>query len=479
LNYTTNTEQDNDWAKNLEGDYIHISQAKSGSNGYSCLGCDKEMLAAKGLIKKHYFRHVVKDADNSKKECVNSSREYREKLAYYYFMRVKKITLPAVYKYPPKGIDGFPNLIEEKQTIYAHRVDREVTFFEDENGVIHSGKNTKVDERYLWIRPDAVFYDVNDKPILFIEFIVTHKPDTDKLNKLRRLGINTVQIIVPKKTEEELEKEISKASKVKWTYNENESNAEYIPVSQGNSEGIPPIDEDQRKLFEESFACRRAQVENLIRSITRCMESQQYRRTADLFGQEISRIEEATKRERKRLEGIQEGIEREIDSELSERRKIFDDRNKKFQSHKRELETRYYSKRDLLREEQEDIDREIAFRHRTGNTETEIRGEFEREERIINEDEGRFRSFIESDKSFERKFEDEERAIEREFEELQNEFTEGIRSRNIEGDNELSRRIKKNIEILGHIRDFEEKKWLFERYKNYKEIIRIGTWKKW
>ena len=64
-------EQDNDWAKNLKGDYIHISQAQSGAQGYDCLGCGKEMLAAKGLIKKHYFRHVVKDADNSKKECVN------------------------------------------------------------------------------------------------------------------------------------------------------------------------------------------------------------------------------------------------------------------------------------------------------------------------------------------------------------------------------------------------------------------------
>ncbi len=96
-NYTYNTEQDNDWAKSLEGDYVHISQAQSGAQGYYCLGCDKETLAAKGLIRKHYFRHVVKDTDNSKKECVNSSREYREKLAYYYFMRVKKINLPAIY----------------------------------------------------------------------------------------------------------------------------------------------------------------------------------------------------------------------------------------------------------------------------------------------------------------------------------------------------------------------------------------------
>lgn len=83
------SEEDNDWAKDLTGTIIHISQAKSGANGYDCLGCGKEMLAAKGLIKKHYFRHVVKDVDNSKVECVHASRMYREKLAFFYFMRTK------------------------------------------------------------------------------------------------------------------------------------------------------------------------------------------------------------------------------------------------------------------------------------------------------------------------------------------------------------------------------------------------------
>lgn len=382
-NYPTNSEQDNDWAKNLEGDYIHISQAESGSNGYSCLGCDKEMLAAKGIIKKHYFRHIVKDTGNSKKECVNSSREYREKLAYFYFMRVKKITVPAVYKYPPKGIEGFPYLIKEKQTINAHRVDREVTFFEDENGIIHSGKNTKVDERYLWIRPDAVFYDINDKPILFIEFIVTHKPDTDKLNKLRRLGINTVQIIVPKKTEEELEKEISRASKVKWTYNEIESDTEYISITQGNSEGILPIDEEQRKLFEESFACRRAQVENLIRSITRCLESQSYKRVEHQFEREISRIEEATKRHRERLDELERKYEEEIfakfESEtrtIEERGRNLREKEKEWREYYSDVETRFYSKSRKLKQEQAIAREQLSSKFGIRNTEEGIREEY-------------------------------------------------------------------------------------------------------
>lgn len=380
---STDREQDNDWAKNLEGNYIHISNAKSGTNGYHCLGCDKEMVAAKGLIKKHYFRHAVKDPENSKKECVNSSREYRERLAYNYFMRVKQINLHAVYKYPPNGIDGMPYLIEEKKTIFAHRVDREVTFFEDENGKIHSGKNTKVDERYLSIRPDAVFYDSNEKPILFIEFIVTHKLDTNKLNKLQRIGIDTVQIIVPKLNEFELEKEISKASKIKWTYNENESNTEYISVLERNSEGIPSIDEEQRKLFEESYFCRAAQVANLIRSINRCMESQSYKRVEYHFESELSRIEKASEEHRQRLDELERKYEGEVSAEfefeensITERRTDLRNKEKKWNAHYTDVERRFFAGSSELRAQQDSIKEQISTKYGVRNTEEGLREEY-------------------------------------------------------------------------------------------------------
>ncbi|MBC5833738.1 hypothetical protein G6N05_02450 [Flavobacterium sp. F372] len=526
MNYKNqkNTEQDNDWAKNLEGNPIHISQAESGAKGYYCMGCGKEMQAVKRKIAHYqsYFRHHVKDLDTSKVECVNSSRVYREKLAYNYFMRVKMITVPAVYKYPPKGVEGFPYLIEEKQTIYAHRVDREVTFFEDENGVIHSGKNTKVDERYLSIRPDAVFYDVDDKPILFIEFIVTHKPDVVKLNKLQRLGINTVQIIVPKLNEVELEKEISKASKVKWTYNENESNAEYIPVFEGNTEGIPPIDEEQRKLFEESYFCRAAQVANLIRSIKRCLESEHYRRIEFQFKQEISRIENATKGERTRLADIQTGIEREIDSELRGSRTGFEERNRKFQTEKTDLEERYTRKRSEINGKIFSINRDIDFREGIGGTEDGIRRDFEgrkRElelERIhIETEEGRFakqereidvsigeessipgdfeqrRSEVEQ--SFEGKRQDleskisgfreiqneEEGRIRAEFEGINKQIAERISQRDILQQDELSPRIKTILELWRVFDNYENGRETLLRYRSGIEIIKSGTWKEW
>jgi hypothetical protein len=371
-------EQDNDWAKDVQDSAIHISQATSGAQGYYCMGCDKEMQAVKriNLNYKSYFRHHVKDVDTSKVECVHASRVYREKLAYFYFQRTKKITVPDVYKYPPKGDEGHPMLLQEKETIIAHRVEKEVTFYEDESGLIHRGKNANVDERFLWVRPDAVFFDEFDNPILFIEFVITHKPDTEKLNKLQRLGINTIQIIIPKLPEEELEKTISKVSKVKWAYNEIESNTEYIRIPTGNSEGIPQIDEEQRKLFEESYKCRTAQLNNLLRSINRSLESQSFKDKEQLFEREIQRIEEATREHRSRLDDIQTRIESDIHSELESRREKLAEKRRKLGETSSNLESRYLKRREELKEKQADIDREIELRYSIGRTEEDIRREF-------------------------------------------------------------------------------------------------------
>ena len=123
---TTISELDNDWAKDIKGDEIHISVAKSGALGYYCLGCHKEMQAVKkkNLHHKSYFRHHVKDIDKSAIECVHASRNYREKLVYFHFQRTKKINLSAVYKFPPKGMDGNPVLIEESKTVSAFKIEK-------------------------------------------------------------------------------------------------------------------------------------------------------------------------------------------------------------------------------------------------------------------------------------------------------------------------------------------------------------------
>ncbi len=54
-------DKNNVYAKNVEGDDIHISEAKSGRKGYYCLRCTREMEAVKQTIqfRTSYFRHVA------------------------------------------------------------------------------------------------------------------------------------------------------------------------------------------------------------------------------------------------------------------------------------------------------------------------------------------------------------------------------------------------------------------------------------
>lgn len=464
-------ETDNDWANDIRDNPIHISHAKSGAKGYYCMGCTKEMQAVKMKNPKHqsYFRHHVKDVGTTKVECVHASRIYREKLAYFYFMRVKEIKVPAVYKYPPRGQEGNVLLLQDSKTIKAHSVAREITFYENEKGEIMWGKNPKVEERYLLIRPDAVFFNEENKPILFLEFVVTHKIDIEKLTKLKRLGIDTVQIIVPKLPEPELEKSISSITKVKWAYNEIESNTEYLPSATGYPAGVPFIDEEQRKLFEENFNCRAIQIGNLVRTITRCLGSEQYRRTAQLFEQELSRVENATREHRARLDEIQARIENEAGSEFRDRILGIKQRREKFEAESSNLETRYIKKRDEITREQKNLDDEIHLRYGIGETESSIRNRFRAiEERLGNEferarsatgrDINRESTIIRDYRRHEERIQgeiDEYKAFERDFGKLKDELKQQFER--LEDEEQQKFEIKRR-ELQSKINDFEKAK---------------------
>jgi hypothetical protein len=533
----SDSETENDWAKDIMGEPIHISNAASGLKGYYCMGCEKEMQAVKrkNPLYQSYFRHHALNVDKDNVECVFASKVYRERLAEQILRRLKELKVPEVYKYPPKGVVGNPILLVEKTTIQAASVISQLSFYEDESGEVKWGKNPKIDDRYLLIRPDVTFFDKEDKPILFVEFVITHKIPDEKKVKLKRLGINTVQIIIPKVPEEEIEKCLKSVTKVKWVYNEIESNTEYIPVLEGNSEGIPFIDEEQRKLFEESYSCRAAQVGNLIRSINRCVESESYKRVEFQFEREISRIKDATKEHQSRLDAIQAGIENEVRSELESRREKLTERRAKFNERSSDLEGRYLKRRGEIKQEQANTDREIKFRYRVGISEEDIRREFGVEETRIDDDqkivsrqegyididtreESRFADNFESrkaelgnefgdlEKDEQDKFRKFERAEQEDFNELKRRVepeNEGHRTHQVEIENELrseferryeqiadriserdvregdelSGRIKTILELRGLLDNYGNEKSTLEKYRKGISNIKNGTWK--
>ncbi|MFC7443616.1 hypothetical protein [Mesoflavibacter profundi] len=477
-------EANNDWAKNVKGEHLFIDNAQRGRKGYFCIGCDKQMEAVirkKNPNHRSYFRHVPVDIEKDDTPCTFSNRQYRETLATDILQRVKAIKVPNVYKYPPRGEDGAPMLLEKAKFVTAKKVKSQLTFYEDCKGAIKYGKNPEVEDRYLLIRPDVTFFDANNKPILLIELVITHKVKEEKKIKLRRLGVDTVSIIVPKSSAQEIEDNFKTTKRVKWEYNGIEASTKYIRVSSGTSEGILEFDEDQRRIFEESLTCRKARLNNTLRTIKKSLQSEPYRRAEHDFESELSRIESATKAEREGLEQMEERFEREIYAEfrgkfdeIKERREIVSTERSNFERKSRNLETRYLNKRREIEREEEELSRCIRESSDIEEKSKSIRNSIDRVRRKIKDLPKTFKKLeIES----KRKFDTDRRELENEERELVSSVTEefyrGIRSNT----RKFPEGIRNILEAKRMGYDFENAKREENSYKRARELFNKGTWK--
>ena len=71
---------------------------------------------------RHHFAYDPKDAEN-KGKCSFSDETYRHQLAKDSLQYIKQIKVPALYKYPPTGIEGKPSKLQDARVIEAHRVE--------------------------------------------------------------------------------------------------------------------------------------------------------------------------------------------------------------------------------------------------------------------------------------------------------------------------------------------------------------------
>ena len=347
----------NKYAYNVKDDIIYIQDAKSGRKGYFCMGCKKEMQAVISKIqdRESYFRHDAQ-AVKLHGKCTYSDETYRHKIAKEALQLSKRIKVPAVYKYPPSG-DGQAMLISESKFIEAHTVVNELQFYEDQDGNIKWGKNPGTD-KHLIIKPDVTFFDAQNKPILLIEIVVTHKPDPNKLLKILRLGIDTLAVTIPRDSPENIAETFNRTHRTKWIYNNEQESTEYIQLSDRDTERVPHFDEEQRKLFAESLKCRKAQINNLIRRIRVCLESKQFRETTSNLESEISRVENNSEQLRAKLEREADSYRRGIESREKEQEEDFRSANSRnfdtiqqIKDNYKNLEGRYFKKaRDIAAE---------------------------------------------------------------------------------------------------------------------------------
>jgi hypothetical protein len=353
----------NVYALNVKQNVIHVSEAESGRKGYFCLGCTGELQAVISTKENRisYFRHDPTNVEY-KTKCTYSDETHRHKLAKEILLRIKKIKVPSIYKYPPKGEDGLANLLHDAKIVEADSVGIERCFYENEEGEILQGRSGDADDKYLLIQPDVTFFDRSGNPVLFIELVATHKVNAEKLTKIKRLGIDTIEVIIPKSSPQEIEDTFFKSTNTKWIYNGKEERTQYLRVSNPNTEGISSVDELQRRLFEETYECRATQISNLIRAIKKCLGAKPYADIERGFREEISRVERNTERDRERLQGIQENIQREISNEFgdriadnSEKRRRLSSEENKLRKSVEDLEDRYKSKRGELEKKSGDF----------------------------------------------------------------------------------------------------------------------------
>lgn len=537
-----NYDNNNVYARNIKDDIIHVSIAESGKKGYYCLGCGKEMQAVKSKFANRisYFRHDPKAVKGIRK-CTYSDETHRHKIAKEILLHLKHIKVPAVYKYPPKGNDGPASFVKNGSLVEANSVGIEITFYEDAQCNIGWGSNPSIKDRFLIIKPDVTFFDSDGKPILFIELVATHKVNAEKKVKLRRLGVDTIQVKIPKDSPESIQESFYSTENTKWIYSYDEECAEYVPISSRNTEGVSSIDEDQRILFEESFKCRQVQINNLIRNIKRCLESKQYGDIEKGLRSELSRVKDSSKELESQLEGLREEHRNSVFErfktqmeEFEREREIIEREEEGFSAYFKDLDKRYKSKKSLLEREEKKIDRELSgeIDDETGNGDTIVsrRREFERNkedlqylireeeveitrieeeentlpekyrklgesieerfrllkeiesgeiERLDKEEKGLQGKLDEEEEKLRGEFETEEGRVEKEFEALRKQSAEAVRRRSLQGNGELSTRIRRLLEAGEQLKDIVQVTRNSRRNRKAWSSFRSGAYQYW
>ncbi|TFF37939.1 coiled-coil domain-containing protein [Mucilaginibacter psychrotolerans] len=373
---------------------VHISEAVSG-RGYTCLGCGRDMQAVKH--KTHvtdFFRHDAKYVKQNNK-CTFSDHQYRKHIAIDSLVLEKRIKVPAIYKFNPNNFDDPPMTLKSSDFVYATTVKRNLLFFEDASGLVAIGSELLLDNCIMLFQPDVVLFQ-DQQPILLVQIVKKFSiSEADKAN-LRRLRINTLQITLPEDSREAIFQSLFQSGRSKWVYTNEQQFTNYLRPSGGNSGRSEPIDEFEKRLHTESVTCRRNQIANLIRSINKCYQSEQYREIESRVTSRLRderRTVETYRKQRIDLEAaIREDVERHSKDEL-ERIAIsqleLDEKRNGFSEDKTDLETRY---RDKVAELENDVrtlteQREEFTRleHAANNATKETQFAIEREERAISE----------------------------------------------------------------------------------------------
>lgn len=179
-----------------DGQIVHIDDVGNGLKcGCVCPACGEPLVAKKGAKVKHHFAHY---AGHSCEYGYESSLHLAAKDI---LSKAERILLPPVYV-------SFPDSYKKDELAYDAteiKIDR-----------------VELEKRFNDVVPDIVIYSGGKQ--LFVEVYVTHPVDAQKLEKLRKANISTIEIDLSNKKSITSAKELqeillSNSTEKKWKYN--------------------------------------------------------------------------------------------------------------------------------------------------------------------------------------------------------------------------------------------------------------------
>jgi len=400
-----------------------VLAGKNGKKGYFCIGCGNEMVAVKNYgDHRNYFRHYGNNGANNK--CTWSSETYRHYIAKLELKSYKRVKLPTIWKHSPDFSEKvvirrfgkndnsyFNGLNVISGFAHAHRAENEMYFYMV-NGVVHYSeqKNRPVTfDKGTLIQPDVTFFNNKNEPALFIEVVATHKPDFEKIAKLVSIGIDTIEILVPKDSKENIIKTIRHESKrTKWTFSSDAHRVKWGDCISKPGKVIQRSNDEDRGTGGEP--CCIAEINSAERVFYSFMGSAEFKSAKGRIEKQKRKIEGYVAKEfRRRRRNIKRRREINYNIRTELGRKRSDIENKHF-----ELEKRYRVRKSQIRA---DIKRQLSSRDRRLIEAREVRASVIYGERRKSVEErrkrvGRRREFIEARKrEFKKEFDTEIRAI--------------------------------------------------------------------
>lgn len=352
------------------GGVIHILKVReSGRLDFNCVGCGKPMQAILRKIYglKPYFRHDVQDVPVAQR-CTFSNEQYRKKIALDTLQLEQQLFLPPLYKLPPKGSERLAIPILQRQLLQFSSMKRVQNVFQTPEGNIVFNNALLPEPNDFLLMADAVCYNEDGEPVLLILFSdgKRRKMDVGLMSALTQLRINTVMITPAKASPEEIYTGVLNGKNTKWLYHDDERQFDYFSLSEDLEGAIPAADVDQGQLFEETFECRKAEINNLIRAIDRCLGTEPYRAAAEhnrrIIGETESALRGAQERRDEFEERHREGsnaihcIEFET---IGARREQFKRTKGEFERTAQNLEKRYINKKRDLEQTSRTVESDI------------------------------------------------------------------------------------------------------------------------